>query len=37
MDMITSSFVNFEKRISKMEELVDEMNEEDEKNLKDMN
>ena len=37
MDMITSSFVNFEKRISKMEELVDEMNKEDEKNLKDMN
>ena len=37
MDMITSSFVNFEKRISKMEELVDEMNEEDEKKLKDMN
>jgi centriolar protein POC1 len=37
MDMITSSFVNFEKRISKMEEMVDEMNEEDEKNMHDMN
>jgi centriolar protein POC1 len=35
MDMITSSFVNFEKRISKMEELVDEMNEEDERNMRD--
>ena len=37
MDMITSSFVNFEKRISKMEEMVDEMNEEDEKIMQDMN
>jgi hypothetical protein len=26
MDMITSSFLNFEQRVSKMEEMLDEMN-----------
>lgn len=29
MEMITSSFVNFERRVAKMEEMIDEINEED--------